>query len=264
MNGDSARRALPPGIELAWGLHEHPRRGPKPGLSLERIVSAGIKVALTEGLGSVSMGRVAGELGVGTMSLYRYVPAKDFLLELMVDAAIGPPPLQELAEGDWQARLGAWARGVRATYRRHPWALRVPISAPPIGPNNVAWLEAALEALAATRLSEPEKLSTVLLLSFFVRSEVTLAADIAAASAGAPAGFGYGSLLAMLTDAAHFPALHQAIAAGAFEDDDDPDGYFEYGLARIIDGVARLATFRRPGPASGRAARDVGKRHPTH
>ena len=261
MNEDAGRRALPPSIELAWGLHEHARRGPKPGLSLERIVGAGIKVAMTEGLGSVSMGRVAAELGVGTMSLYRYVPAKDDLLELMVDTAIGPPPMAELAEGDWQARLGAWARRVRACYGRHPWALRVPISAPPIGPNNVAWLEAALQALAATRLSEPEKLSTVLLLSFFVRSEVTLAADIAAASAGAPAGFGYGALLAMLTDAARFPALHQAMAAGAFDEDDDPDGYFDYGLARIIDGVERLDSARRHQPRPRRRTVDRGEGH---
>src|SRR5271156_3032527 len=69
--------ALPASIELAWGLGERPRRGPKPGLTLERIVAAGIRVAMTDGLGSVSMGRIAAELGGSTMSLYRYVRAKD-------------------------------------------------------------------------------------------------------------------------------------------------------------------------------------------
>ena len=82
---------LPPGIALAWGRAERPRRGPKPGLSLERIVAAGIHLAVTDGLGSVSMGRVAAELGASTMALYRYVPAKDDLLTLMVDTALGAP-----------------------------------------------------------------------------------------------------------------------------------------------------------------------------
>ena len=38
------------------------------------------------------MARIAKQLGVGTMSLYRYVAAKDELLTLMVDTALGPPP----------------------------------------------------------------------------------------------------------------------------------------------------------------------------
>ena len=98
---------------------------------------------MTEGIGALSMTRVAAELGVGTMSLYRYVAAKDELLTLMVDGALGAPPPAPPGE-DWRAGLSRWAVGVRAAYQRHPWALRVPISAPPLGPNNVAWLENAL------------------------------------------------------------------------------------------------------------------------
>jgi AcrR family transcriptional regulator len=258
VSGHPIPPGLPPSIALAWGLREHPRRGPKPGLTLDRIVAAGIKVALTEGLAGVSMARVAGELGVATMSLYRYVAAKDDLLTLMVDASLGTPPPAEPGE-DWRAGLTRWAVGARAAYHRNPWALRVPISAPPTGPNNVAWLEAALRVLGGTALSESQKTSTVLLLSFFVRSEVTLAADIAAGSGGGPVNFGYGDVLAALTDPALFPALHQAMAAGAF-DGGDHDAYFNYGLGRILDGVGRLADERRPaGPARAAHGEDGGR-----
>ena len=90
-NGEVERKpGLPPVIELAWGLRERPGRGTRRGLSLERVVAAGIKVALTEGIGALSMARVAAELGAATMSLYRYVAAKDELLTLMVDTALGP------------------------------------------------------------------------------------------------------------------------------------------------------------------------------
>ena len=64
---------LPASIEAAWGLRERPHRGPKPGLSLARIVEAGVQVAEAEGLAAVSMSRVAAELGAAPMSLYRYV-----------------------------------------------------------------------------------------------------------------------------------------------------------------------------------------------
>ena len=84
---------LPASIEAAWGIRERPRKGPKPGLSLPRIVEAAISVAERDGLAAVSMSRVAAELGASTMSLYRYVSAKDELLMLMADAAYGAPPV---------------------------------------------------------------------------------------------------------------------------------------------------------------------------
>ena len=230
---------IPPSIELAWGRRQRGTRGPKPGLTLDRIVAAGIKVAMTEGIGALSMTRVAAELGVGTMSLYRYVAAKDELLTLMVDGALGAPPPAPPGE-DWRAGLTRWAVGVRGTYQRHPWALRVPISAPPLGPNNVAWLENALEALEATPLSEQEKLSTVLLLSGFVRNDVTLDLDLAAGAGGTEVMPTYARMLAALIEGGDFPALAAAIASGALSDEDDPDNEFEFGLARILDGVAAL------------------------
>ncbi len=232
--------AIPPSIELAWGLRDRGTRGPKRGLTLDRIVAAGIKVALTEGIGGLSMARVASELGVGTMSLYRYVAAKDELLTLMVDTALGPPPQPDDHERDWRAGLTRWAVGLRDAYRRHPWSLRVPISGPPLGPNNVAWLEQALRSLSDTPLTEQEKLSSVILLSGFVRSDATLTADFAAAGSGDPATPGYGAMLSRLTESAGFPAVHRAIASGSLDDDDDIDAEFEFGLGRILDGIDAL------------------------
>src|SRR3979490_2569423 len=80
---------LPASIEAAWGLRDRTHKGPKPGLSLGRIVEAGVKVAESEGLAAVSMSRIAAQLGSAPMSLYRYVSAKDELLALMVDSVYG-------------------------------------------------------------------------------------------------------------------------------------------------------------------------------
>jgi AcrR family transcriptional regulator len=236
--------SIPPSIELAWGRRDRGSRGPKRGLTLASIVDAGIAIAASDGVGSVSMKRVATELGVGTMSLYRYVRSKDELLTLMVDTALGPPPAPDA--GDWRAGLTGWALGVRAAYRRAPWSLKVPITAPPLGPHNVAWMESALDAMRATRLSEQEKLSTLLLISGFVRNDATLTADLAAGEAGRPPAATYGQILSQLIDEVRFPAVHRAIASGTLDDEDEDFEFdFQFGLERILDGVGMLIE-RRP------------------
>jgi AcrR family transcriptional regulator len=251
---DDGDTDLPPSIAAAWGRRERPSKGPKPGLTLERIVDAAVQVAVSDGLEAVSMSRVAAELGSSTMSLYRYVAAKDELLALMADAvmvgaALDSPPAEPDSREDWRAELSRWAWAYHRVLRQHPWVLRIPISAPPVTPNLTAWLEGGLRTLRDTGLTEPEKLSVMLLLSGFVRNEATLAADIGAASAapGTPKQEimpRWGRLLATLTDQERFPALHAALASEAFDQDDDPDAEFVFGLDRLLDGIGALVRAR--------------------
>ena len=114
---------LPASIEAAWGLRERPARGPKPGLSLERIVAAAVELAAAEGLAAVSMSRVARALGSSPMSLYRYVTAKDELLALMVDAALADTPAPPASGGGLARR--PLTLGVDLPRRAAP---------PPVGP----------------------------------------------------------------------------------------------------------------------------------
>jgi AcrR family transcriptional regulator len=246
--GDSA--ALPGSVAAAWGVRERPHKGPKPGLSLGRIVEAAVRVADTEGLDAVSMGRVAAELGTAPMSLYRHVSAKEELLTLMVDAAWGPAPDRPVPDGpvpgeDWRAGLARWAWAMRAGARRHPWVVRIPLNGLPIMPNEVAWFENALACLAGTGLSEARKASVIMLLSGYVRNVATTEADIGAAirvSGLDPDQWmaSYPRMLAELADPLRFPALTRFIAAGVFDVADDPDDEFIFGLDRILDGVAVL------------------------
>src|ERR1700743_3342724 len=83
---------LPTDVATAWGVRERPHKGPKPALSLARIVEAAVRIADAEGLDAVSMGKVAAELRAAPMSLYRHVAGKEELLRSMVDAAWGGVP----------------------------------------------------------------------------------------------------------------------------------------------------------------------------
>src|SRR5918994_67163 len=151
---DQIPTGLPASIEAAWGVRERPHKGPRPALSLERIVAAAVRVAASDGLKAVSMSRVAADLGVSTMSLYRYVAAKDELLALMADLTFEAPPAPRGPEESWRDGLARWARTELAGYRRNPWVLRIPISGPPVTPNTMVWLERGLDALGDTGLRE--------------------------------------------------------------------------------------------------------------
>jgi AcrR family transcriptional regulator len=246
-------------IEAAWGLRERPRKGPKPGLSLPRIVEAAMRVAERDGLPSVSMSRVAAELGASTMSLYRYVAAKDELLMLMSDAAYGAPPELRGPDDTWREGLANWAWGSLERMRRHLWVLRIPISGPPITPNQIAWLEAGLQSMQETGLTEAEKMSVILLVSGYVRNDATIEADVDAAARAAGASLhefmpAFARILRRVTDPERFPALTAVLATDLFDVDDDPDDEFRFGLERILDGIEVLVRTRleTPGPASAR------------
>ena len=170
---DDRGTGLPDTIAAAWGVRARPGKGPKPGLSLERIVAAAIRVATADGLAAVSMSRVAAELGAATMSLYRYVNAKDELVSLMVDTAYGAPPAAVTPEPGWRDALARWAWAMRASYRRHPWLVHVPLRGLPIMPNEVAWFEQGLACLRHSNLAEAEKASVIMLVSGYVRNLAT-------------------------------------------------------------------------------------------
>jgi AcrR family transcriptional regulator len=236
---------LPGTVAAAWGVRERPHKGPKPALSLARIVAAAVQVADAEGLDAVSMGRVAAELGAAPMSLYRHVAGKDELRTLMVDAAWGAPPDRPEPGAGWRAGLASWAWALRAGARRHPWVVRIPLNSLPIMPNEVGWFELALASMRDTGLTEARKASVIMLLAGYVRNLATTEADIAAAISASgltPAEWmsSYPRMLAGLADPRRYPALTAFIAAGVFEAEDGPDDEFIFGLDRILDGVEVL------------------------
>lgn len=105
------------------------------------IVAAAVRLADERGLDAVSMRRVAAELRVDPMSLYRYVDGKDGLLEEMADSVVAE--IKPVTDGeDWLASARATMMSARATMLAHPWAADVVKSLPNPSPAALRYLDA--------------------------------------------------------------------------------------------------------------------------
>jgi AcrR family transcriptional regulator len=224
----------PTAVELLWGTQQRGRRGPKPALSLERIVAEAIALADAEGLANLSMQRLAERLGFTKMSLYRYVPGRAELTALMLDTALGTPPAG--SANDWRTGLRLWSETIFERYSAHPWAIELTTGQRPIGPNELGWIEAALTSLTGTGLTGSERLDTIVLVNGHVRS---LAQQLVTTESAAV----YTAQLAETLSAAgdDYPATQTAFAE---ERQSGSDNALQFGIDRILDGLAVLIAQR--------------------
>ena len=126
--------------------------GPRTPLSRERILLAAVRVADVGGVTSVSMRKVADELGVEAMSLYHHVENKDEILDGLVDvvfAQIARPPVDD----EWRKATRERAVSARAVLARHPWALGLMESREDPGPATLAHHDAVIGNLRANGFS---------------------------------------------------------------------------------------------------------------
>ena len=213
-----------------------PGTRPRHRLSRERVLRTAIRRADQGGLEALSMRTLAEELEVAPMALYRHVANKDELLTFMLSTAPDPPPTPD-DPLDWRAALSDWAAGLWDVYHRHPWVLQTAAAGPPVDPGQLAWLDAGLAALAATSLTERDKLAAVMAILHYVRGAAAL--DIEAAVEGPD----YPALLRRLLAGDRFPALAAAVAAGVFDAaDNDHLAEFRSGLGQLLDGIAAKIT----------------------
>jgi AcrR family transcriptional regulator len=141
----------------------------RPSVTREQIAEQAMAIADADGIDAVSMRRVAGELGVGTMTLYHYVRTKDDLWALIGDRLMGEllVPGDELPGDDWRAALAAIARSTKRIFDRHPWVLGAMHNGR-LGPNGLRHFEQSLAAVAAAGLDAVERLEVIALVDDLV------------------------------------------------------------------------------------------------
>ncbi len=216
--------------------------GSEPALALERsrVVRMGIAIADAEGLAAVSMRRIAAELGVSTMALYRHVGGKETLVLQMVDAAFGEFPLPALY-GDWRARVTVVAQTQWAAYRAHLWlAGAVSVGRPQILPNALPHTDALLTAF------KPLDKTTAMYAAISVFGYVRGLAQAMETEAQAEQDTGLtaddwaerqSEQMAALIAAGNLTAFRDLLSDD-WDFDYDLDQLFAFGLELMLDGLA--------------------------
>ncbi|WP_344839522.1 GntR family transcriptional regulator [Kribbella ginsengisoli] len=228
----------------------HPTSG---SLSQEEVVRTAIWIADAEGLGALSMRRVATELGVSTMALYRYVGGKEALVLQMVDVAIGEFPMPRREPAGWRAVIETAARAQWAAYKAHLWlASAVSIGRPQVLPNLLPHTDAVLRAVRSFGVDANTSMYAAITVFGYVRgvalnleSEAHAEQDTGmTADEWADQQAGRLAELIVEQDLAGFRALAEP---DGFEFDFQLDDLFEFGLGIVLDGLAvKLQRLRTP------------------
>jgi DNA-binding transcriptional regulator YhcF (GntR family) len=223
------------------------RRSPDRELTAGRIVATAMAVADAEGLEALSMRRLAAELGVAPMSLYRHVAGREELEVLLARAVFRAHPLPEPGPPGWRAQLELVCRLQWRAYRAHPWMSElVSLTRPLLVPEAMAHTEWTLRALDGLGLTPAERTREVLVLPALVRG---LAASVAAerkaeretGQANDEWWVALDGEVRALLGSGRFPrvaAVHEPSVQ-------DMDALLEHALSRHLDGLqSRLARGR--------------------
>jgi AcrR family transcriptional regulator len=207
-------------------------------LSRDRVLLAAVALADHAGIDAVSMRRLAQELGVVPMALYKHVANKDELLDGMVDAIVAEiePPVPT---GDWRTAVRQRILSARRALRRHSWASRLIASRPVPTPVVLAYLESVIAMFRAGGFSvELTHHVTHALGSRLFGFTQELFDDSASVDPGVRAA-------ALRRLSGSHPHLARIAAAGGH--DARPAGpacddqfEFEFGLDLLLDGFDRL------------------------
>ncbi|MBS2532840.1 TetR/AcrR family transcriptional regulator C-terminal domain-containing protein [Catenulispora sp. NF23] len=216
-------------------------------LGVEQIVRAAIELADDAGAQALTMRGVAARLGVGVMSLYRYVSGRDELIDLITDAVFGERSLPDSGGPQgWRARLELSARSEWALYQAHPWLPRVAdlISHPPASTNLLAYTDWRLRAVAGCGFPYSAMVQIAALVSSFVQS-------IALAQGHGPrtGGLNRRDWMAARKEAFDRSSRNLPMVSRFGEEAlqaTESQALFEFGLERLLDGFGLMLEPARP------------------
>lgn len=232
----------PPASPSIWERLAKPSPVPRATVTCAGITATGVRIADDEDLAAVSMRRLAVELGVSAMALYRHVSGKDDVVELMLDSVRGEMIPTGDADGDWRAALRASAHRFRTVMLAHPWVGEVPgriLFAP--SPNLLAGVEHDLAALDGLGLDVDTKTDITRAVAAYTRA--TTHDEIVRVQMMRQEGWTtleelhatHRARMRALLRTGHYPAYEHYIAEGTRHDE---AARFDFGLDCLLDGIA--------------------------
>jgi AcrR family transcriptional regulator len=251
---------------LLWDDRTVSTRGPKAAFTPDEVVQAAIEIAEADGLAAVTMNAVATRLGFTTMALYRYFPNKEALLDAIVDAGLGHPPVRTKHRGDWRIEVTRWAHAKRAMLCARPWLAELPFVAAPHGPNWLLWLEALTAPLMTTGLAPADVGQMISIVDGYTRGASDTAISLARARARGTSerewAAAVGADLGRAIGDKRFPAFATILTAPSDGHARTIEESFDFGLQRVLDGIDRyVCEATAPPVPSPRASGATSRRH---
>jgi AcrR family transcriptional regulator len=211
---------------------------PRVPLTRDRVLRAALALADRGGVGSVSMRKLAQELGVEAMSLYHHVAGKDDVLDGLVDAVFAEIELPS-ADLGWREAMRRRALSARDALRRHPWATALMDSRATPGPATLRHHEAVLAALRGGGFSVALAAHAFSLLDSYIYGFALQEASLPFSTPGELVEVA-GAMLEHLPADAH-PHLTEMAVTHVLQPGYDHGAEYVYGLDLILDALDRAA-----------------------
>jgi AcrR family transcriptional regulator len=212
---------------------------PRASLSKERVLQTAVALADRDGIESLSMRKLADELGAAAMSLYYYVPDKDRLIDEMVDivfSEIEPPSL----ELDWKEAMRRRAVSTREALNRHRWAVGHMEGRSNHGPANLRLHDGVLGCLRAAGFSIEMTVHAYSVQDAYIYGFLLQETDMSSETPDDFAAEAQRQMDAYEDVLAAYPHLVEVVGGYVAKEGYDYAKEFIFGLDLILDGLDRL------------------------
>jgi len=203
------------------------------------VLRAAVALAARDGIESLTMRKLADELGAGAMSLYYYVPNKEQLIAGMVDivfSEIEPPP----TDVDWKTAMRKRAVSTREALARHPWAIGLMEGRTSHGPANLSLHNAVLGCLRAAGFSLEATVHAYSVLDAYIYGFALQQRDMSSENADDFAAEAQRQMHEYQAVLANYPHLVEVVGGYVAKAGYDYATEFVFGLDLILDGLDRL------------------------
>jgi AcrR family transcriptional regulator len=205
-------------------------------VSRDRAVQVAVALADAGGIESLSMRKLARELGVEAMSLYYHVKSKEDILDGMVDIVFSEIAVPS-AGAEWKTAMRQRAESTRSVLARHPWAISLMDSRTTPGAETLKHLDAVIGCLVDRGFSIPMAAHAMSLLDSYVRGFALQEASLPLDESGDIGAAAENILEQQQMMAGAFPRLGEMAAKLILQPGYAYGNEFAFGLRVILDGI---------------------------
>ena len=217
---------------------------PRPPLTRQRVLEAALALADQGGIESLSMRKLAQELGVEAMSLYHHVANKDEILDGLVDIVFGEIALP--SGPDWRSAMRQRAVSAREALRRHPWATPLMESRATPGPANLRHHDAVLGVLRGAGFPVELTAHAYSLLDAYIYGFALQEASLPFSTPEETTEVASSIMTEMAAGA--YPHLTELTVEHVLQPGYDYGDEFRFGLELLLDGLERALGHQGLGP----------------